>query len=62
MIPWTNILLFLATLCTTTMTGAMSGHADGSIFPLQDGLTFSLPLMAILLSHEMGHYIAARIH
>lgn len=62
MIPWTNLLLFLATLATTTMSGAINLHADGSIFPLQDGLSFSLPLMAILLSHEMGHYIAARIH
>jgi membrane-associated protease RseP (regulator of RpoE activity) len=26
------------------------------------GWTFALPLMAILLSHEMGHYIAGKIH
>jgi membrane-associated protease RseP (regulator of RpoE activity) len=32
------------------------------MFPLQDGLSFSLPLMAILLCHEMGHYLAARRH
>jgi membrane-associated protease RseP (regulator of RpoE activity) len=29
---------------------------------LRDGLAFSVPLMAILLAHEFGHYIAARIH
>jgi membrane-associated protease RseP (regulator of RpoE activity) len=26
------------------------------------GWTFAVPLMAILLSHELGHYIAGRIH
>jgi len=26
------------------------------------GLAFSAPLMAILLVHEMGHYVAARMH
>jgi len=29
---------------------------------LVQALSFSVPLMAILLSHELGHYIAARIH
>ncbi len=33
-----------------------------SLFPLQAGLSFSLPLMAILTFHEFGHYIAARLH
>lgn len=29
---------------------------------LRHGLVFSLPLLAILLSHEMGHYLAGRRH
>src|SRR5512141_154922 len=57
-----NVALFLLTLLTTTMQGALESHGMSSMFPLQDGLSFSLPLMAILLCHEMGHYIAARIH
>jgi membrane-associated protease RseP (regulator of RpoE activity) len=60
--PILHIALFLATLLTTTIQGAVMQHGSASIFPLSDGLSFSIPLMAILLCHEMGHYIAARIH
>jgi membrane-associated protease RseP (regulator of RpoE activity) len=60
--PILNIVLFLTTLLTTTIRGAVMQHGDSSIFPLTDGLSFSVPLMAILLCHEMGHYVAARIH
>jgi len=60
--PFLNIALFFTTLLTTTMQGALERHAFVSVFPLQDGLAFSLPLMAILLCHEMGHYVAARLH
>jgi membrane-associated protease RseP (regulator of RpoE activity) len=60
--PILNIALFLTTLLTTTVQGAVAQHADGGMFPLVDGLSFSVPLMAILFCHEMGHYIAARIH
>jgi membrane-associated protease RseP (regulator of RpoE activity) len=60
--PILNVALFLTTLLTTTVQGAIMEHGSGGIFPLADGLSFSIPLMAILLCHEMGHYIAARIH
>ena len=32
------------------------------IAPISDGLSYSLPLMLILLCHELGHYFAARRH
>jgi membrane-associated protease RseP (regulator of RpoE activity) len=54
--------LFLATLLTTTMAGAIYAHADGRIAPINDGLSYSLPLMLILLCHELGHYFVARAH
>ena len=55
-----HVGLFLATFLTTTMTGAIYVHKGLSIGPMADGLTYSLPLMLILLCHELGHYVVAR--
>ncbi|HVA81307.1 MAG TPA: site-2 protease family protein [Candidatus Binataceae bacterium] len=66
-IPRLNLALFALTLLTTTMAGAyMAGldlsarHPIASVLGITTGLSFSLPLMAILLAHEMGHYLTAR--
>jgi membrane-associated protease RseP (regulator of RpoE activity) len=66
-IPRLNAVLFLLTLLTTTMAGAdmagalvSFGHPLASLVNLASGLSFSLPLMLILLAHEMGHYLTAR--
>jgi membrane-associated protease RseP (regulator of RpoE activity) len=71
----THALLFLATLFTSTVSGAvMSGHLPPELSvlfspsswnvdffrALSGGLSFSLPLLAILLCHELGHYVTAR--
>ncbi|SRR5579875_41473 len=64
-IPKLNLFLFLATVLTTTMAGAyLAGSEEplSSLSELAKGLTFSAPLMAILLCHEFGHYLAARYH
>jgi len=68
-VPRLNAVLFLLTLLTTTMAGADSAGAFvtlraplQSLINLRAGLSFSIPLMAILLAHEMGHYIASRRH
>lgn len=68
-IPRINAVLFLLTLLTTTMAGADSAGALVTVrAPLQSlinlsaGLSFSIPLMAILLAHEMGHYLTSRRH
>ncbi|HVU50626.1 MAG TPA: site-2 protease family protein [Polyangia bacterium] len=65
--PWrppliVHAALFLATFLTTTMSGAIHAHATGDIAPIGDGLSYSVPLMLILLCHELGHYFVARWH
>ena len=65
-----HVMLFAAVLATTTLTGAMiagtvSMHpgdwrGPGFLSGLAHGLVFSLPLLAILFTHEMGHYVTAR--
>ena len=55
---WINILLFVITFITTTFAGVQSGVTIEAI--ILSGLPFSITIMAILLSHEMGHYLAAR--
>lgn len=59
-----NIILFLATLVTTTYAGALMeiGHPGRAIIQLYRGLPFSLTLLTILLFHEFGHYFMARRH
>ncbi len=55
------LVLFLLTLGSTLYAGALQlGFSHPS--DLWRGYAFALPLMAILLCHEMGHYVAARIH
>lgn len=59
-----NILLFLATLCTTTLAGAMMEVENANLILPQfyRGLPFSITLLTILLFHEFGHYFMAKRH
>jgi len=57
-----HVVLFLATFLTTTAAGAMYVHEKGAIIPIADGLEYSVPLLLILVCHELGHYFAARAH
>ncbi|MBI5479817.1 MAG: hypothetical protein HY906_13215, partial [Deltaproteobacteria bacterium] len=48
--------LLVATIGTTTLAGLIQfGSWRGA-------LAYSLPLMTILIAHEMGHFVAAKIH
>ncbi|MCZ6622023.1 MAG: site-2 protease family protein, partial [Deltaproteobacteria bacterium] len=62
--PWLHIILFLLTLITTTIAGALQNGANPFSDPYQitSGLPFAITLMTILLVHEMGHYHRARHH
>ncbi len=59
---WINVALALATLATTTFAGAMMYGVDVFHDPLlaYKGLPFSLAIMAVLGSHELGHYFVSR--
>jgi membrane-associated protease RseP (regulator of RpoE activity) len=53
-----NLALFIITLCTTTLAGAV--YSENMIDSILSGLPYSLTLMTILGVHEFGHYFAAR--
>jgi hypothetical protein len=57
-------LLFFATIATTTWAGALDAGVNLLRQPerFAVGLPYSLALLLILGSHELGHYFAARIH
>jgi membrane-associated protease RseP (regulator of RpoE activity) len=63
---WRNAaILFVLTLLSMFWVGARDAGADLEQAPLSgllQGYSFALPLMAILLAHELGHYFAARLH
>src|SRR5881409_2206133 len=62
-----NLILLLVTVLTTTFFGGAWNWADYSGQPFLSaesigfgGLFFTLPLLTILGSHEMGHYLVAK--
>jgi len=72
---WINIALLIATIITTIITGSIlcQGHFDIWNMPnpmdilkpenlLKGAFLFALPLMSILIVHEMGHYFISRKH
>jgi membrane-associated protease RseP (regulator of RpoE activity) len=71
--PIINVLLLLATIATTMWAGASfagvnfqttlaSGDPAQLLSLLVAGLPFAFTLLLILGVHEMGHYIAGRLH
>jgi len=72
-IPWLNLALFILTIFSTMFFGSYMMHYDPDLRKFWiflkyhpgwwlDGLPFSLTLMVILLSHELGHYFFSRYH
>ncbi len=69
--PMINLVLFILTLFSVLLTGALYGMSEGDLpkEPLQMALAllnrgwpFALSLLAILASHEFGHYLMGRHH
>ncbi len=72
--PMLNALLLLATILTTLAAGAtlagnngffallISGQAEPLLAAARLGAPFAMTILGILGVHELGHYIAARLH
>jgi membrane-associated protease RseP (regulator of RpoE activity) len=54
-------LLFVATVASILFTAAAGQHPDEP-FRLVNGVSYTVSLLAILLSHEFAHYAYARYH
>jgi Zn-dependent protease len=72
---WINIILLIATIITTVLTGSIlyMGHFDiwdapniMNVFSFENlfngTILFAFPLMSILFVHEMGHYFISKKH
>lgn len=71
--PWVNLVLLILTLFSVILAGTLYSY-DGPLpdtlggqllqllSNLQVGLPYGLSILAILLAHEFGHYLAARYH
>jgi len=71
--PWINLLLFILTVFSVIFAGTLfsySGPLPDDIpgmlrtvlQNLQVGLPFAVSLLAILVAHEFGHFLAGRYH
>lgn len=70
---WVNIILFFLTVLSVIFAGALSAYNGPTSGPTQAilnsalsaivaGIPFAVSLLAILLAHEFGHYLAGRYH
>ncbi|HLE72691.1 MAG TPA: site-2 protease family protein [Anaerolineales bacterium] len=70
---WINLIFFSLTLVSMLMAGALysyqgpepdstTGYFQLVWNNLASGIPFAVSLLAILLAHEFGHYLAARFH
>ena len=68
--PWVHLVLFLATIASTTLVGAehyrsfVADYGSPSDVPyvLSRGLWYSATILGILGAHELGHYYACRYY
>ncbi len=71
--PWVNLILFLITLLSVVFAGVLYSYEGPApvdtvgwvnllVNNFTVGLPFAISLLAILLAHEFGHYLAGRYH
>jgi len=67
-VPWTNLVLFAATVVSTLLVGAVAWYyippADLAANPLLalQAWPFTAAILGVLTAHEFGHYLAGRYH
>ena len=62
-IPWTNVVMFVATALTTLYAGTIWYYqpVDGPL-DLLAGWPFAVAVLGVLAVHELGHYALSRYH
>ncbi len=63
-VPWTNVVLFVATVLSTLFAGAQWYYIDPFAEPTEiwRAWPFSVAILLVLGVHEMGHYVLSRYH
>jgi len=67
-IPWTNIGLLVATVLSTLFVGATAwyfvplGEVVSNPLALLEAWPFTVAVLGVLLTHELGHYAMGRYH
>jgi membrane-associated protease RseP (regulator of RpoE activity) len=67
-IPWTNVGLFLATIVSTLLVGALTWYYIPFSAIRSDPLLvlrawpFTAAVLGVLATHELGHYVLGRYH
>jgi len=62
---WINVVLLIATIFSTMLAGSLfffNGDPFSHPVEIFKGLPYTLAIMFVLGSHEMGHYIVAKMH
>ncbi|MFB6112654.1 MAG: site-2 protease family protein [Halodesulfurarchaeum sp.] len=62
-IPWTNVVLAVATIVSTLVVGANWYYVrDITSLAILKAVPFTIAVMGVLGTHELGHYLMSRYH
>lgn len=62
-VPWTNLVLAVATVLSTLLAGASWYYVQEPLSPaILDALPFMVAVMGVFATHELGHYVLSRHH
>jgi membrane-associated protease RseP (regulator of RpoE activity) len=67
-VPWKNVLLFLLTVVSTLFVGATAWYyipieaITANPLVVLRAWPFTVAVLGVLLTHELGHYVVARYH